>query len=460
MNTEQIDDLLRKRESERLEFKGADAKLRAIAAGVCALLNGKGGTVVVGLGERGEVEPIPDPDQHVRNIEAFLHEKVAPSSLWSVNTATATEGKVILIDVPAGSEKPYVCDGSIYVRKGGSTVAADAGTIRGLVAQQHSEPTLWEKLPAAGLDFEDLVSEEIHQMADEAQQKRNYKFREPGDVTAVLSDLGLIQSGILTNGADVLFALNPSRRLPQTRIRTTVYSKDKGGDFVDDRLFEGNAHSLLRKVFDFVEQHVRVESEFKTGNVIREDRPQYPFWALREGLINATIHRDYSVFTGGMAVGIYPNRIEIWNTGRLPQGWKLGDLKKEHLSQPANPHMAHVFYLRGIIERVGRGTLKILDECKAAGLRAPQWKEVAGGIKLVFYGERRSVRLNQRQRKLLERLQAGDRIRPSDYYAEMEGVVSQRQSRRDLSGLETGGWLRQEGEGPATVYVRTDQERP
>lgn len=460
MNTERIDDLLRKRESERLEFKTASADVRSIAAAVCALLNGKGGTVVVGVGERGTVERLARPNQQVRKIETFLHDKVSPSSLLSVNVAAATEGKVIVIEVPAGSEKPYVCDGSIFIRQGRRTVAADAGTIRSLVAQQHSEPTSWEKLPAAGLDFEDLSSDEIRQTVDEAQRSRNYTFREPDDLAAVLSDLSLMQSGTLTNGADVLFARNPSGRLPQTRIRATVFSAGKGSDFVDDRLFEGNALSLLEQVFGFVQQHVRVESKFKPGKVTREDRPQYPFWALREGLVNAIIHRDYSVFTGGMTVGIYPNRIEIWNTGRLPQGWSMSDLKKDHPSQPANPHMAHVFYLRGIIERVGRGTLKILDECKAAGLRAPQWTETTGGITLVFHGERRKIRLNQRQRELLERLPPGTELRPGDYYAEMQDEVSQRQAQRDLSELESGGWLRQQGEGRATIYVRTEQETP
>ena len=188
--------------------------------------------------------------------------------------------------------------------------------------------------------------------------------------------------------------------------------------------------------------------------------PQYPFWALREGLINAIIHRDYSIYSGGMGVEIYPDRIEIWNSGRLPKGWKLADLKKSHPSQPANPHMAHVFYLRGIIEQVGRGTLKIVDDCQAAGLRSPEWKEVPNGIKLVFHGRHRKVRLNQRQRQLIARMQPGDSLQPSDYYQETEGVVSERQSRRDLSGLEKGGWLRQEGQGPATVYVRTDQPPP
>jgi ATP-dependent DNA helicase RecG len=457
VTTQNIETLLHKRESEQLEFKSAEAGAGALAADLCALLNGQGGTIIVGVDENRRVTPLAHPENKARQIETYVQQKISPSSVWSVNVVPVPRGEVVVIDAPAGSERPYVCDGSIYVRKGGNTVAADAAAIRALVAQQHSEPTLWERLPAAGLEVENLASEKIRATVDEAQRRRNYAFRDPGDVAAVLSDLGLMQSGMLTNGADVLFADNPSSRLPQTRIRAVAYATNKGGDHLDGRLFEGNAFDLLHKAFSFVEQHVRVVSEFKSRRVEREDRPQYPFWALREGLTNAIIHRDYSIYSGGMGVEIYPDRIEIWNTGRLPKGWKPADLKRSHPSQPANPRMAHVFYLRGIIEQVGRGTLKIVDDCQAAGLRSPEWREVPSGIKLVFDGRRRRARLNQRQRELIERLRPGDAFRPSDYYKETEAVVGERQSRRDLAGLEKGGWLRQEGEGPATVYVRTDQ---
>lgn len=460
MNSSQLDQVLQKPESKRLELKTAEADLGSIAEVVGAFLNGEGGTVVVGVREGGEVESVARPAERVEEIEAFLYKTVSPASVWSVTPVETAQGTVIAIDVPAGSQKPYVCAGAIFVRKGSRTIPADAAAIRSLVSQQYAEPTPWETLPATGLDFEDLVHEEIRRTVDEARERRNYTFREPGNLNAALSDLSLIQSGDLTNGAHVLFGRNPAPRLPQTRIRATVYAKGKGDDFIDDRLFEGCAMSLLDQVFAFVQQNVRVASEFKPGKIAREDRPQYPFSALREGLINAIIHRDYSVYSGGMSVGIYPTRLEIWNTGRLPKGWKIGDLKKDHPSQPANPHMAHVFYLRGIIERVGRGTQKILDECEEAGLRPPQWKEAAGGIQLIFHGASRESRLNQRQQELLRRLKPGDRVRPSEYYSEMEGATSQRQLRRDLSGLETGGWIRKVGQGPATEYVRTDQPTP
>jgi ATP-dependent DNA helicase RecG len=403
---------------------------------------------------------VQDVAGKTRQIEESLHGEISPPALWTVNGEHTSSGDIVAIDVPAGRDRPYVCAGSIFVRAGGETRVADAGAIRRMLQQQYAAPTRWERLAAPGLEVADLDASEVTRTADEARRTRNYAFREPGDPTAVLNDLGLVQSGLLTNAADVLFTKNPSTRLPQTRIRATVYATDKGGDFQDDRLFEGHAFSLLDQVFAFVSQHVQVAVEFSAAKLARNDRPQYPFAALREGLINAIVHRDYSAFSGGMAVSIYPTRIEVWNTGRLPDGLRVSDLKKDHPSLPANPDMAHVFYLRQVIERVGRGTLKILEDCKTAGLRLPQWKQSGSGITLVFFGRAHTPRLNRRQQSLLEELQPGDVVQPGEYYARMETSVSQRQAQRDLSGLESGGWLRKEGEGPSTVYVRTEREAP
>jgi ATP-dependent DNA helicase RecG len=454
MTTNLTEELIRKRVSARLEFKPAAVDLRELGATVCAFLNSEGGNIIVGALGNGDVEPVGDAASKVKEIESFLSEAISPTALLSVQADATESGEVVVVEVAPGRDKPYVCSGAIHVRQGPRTVAADSATIRRMVHQQSGEPTRWERL-ACRVEMEDLDSQEILRTVDEARRNRNYTFDEPEDVFGVLTQLGLRRSGQLTNGADVLFAKNPSRRLPQTRIRATLFQTDKGGDFIDDRLFEGDALALVDQVHDFVVRNIQIRAEFREGQVQREDIPQYPLDALREGIINGIIHRDYSMFAGGMSVGIYPNRIEIWNTGRLPEGLKISDLKIQHPSLPANPDMAHVFYLRGTIERVGRGTLKIVEASKAAGLKVPQWKQSATGITLTFFAQRSQPRLNRRQKELLARLNPGDELKPADYYREMEGIVTPRQAQRDLANLRAGGWLQQEGDGPATIYTRT-----
>jgi ATP-dependent DNA helicase RecG len=455
-----IEDLLQEDESEHLELQADYTNLGRIAATTCAFLNTQGGNLLVGIGSRRKPAGVPEAEAKARDITEFLQREITPQAPWSVNVDRLAGKEVITVAVPRGLDRPYVCVGTIYLRQGVQTVKADATAVRGLVEEQYRAATRWERLPALGVELADLDKQEVRRTAELAQETRNYQFRHPDDPEEILVDLALLRQGQLTNAADVLFGTNPGPRLPQTRIRATVFAEDKGGDFIDDRVLEGCAFAALDQVFAFVQQHVRIESRFNPGKLARQDRPQYPFDALREGLINAIIHRDYSVASGGMAVGVYPDRIEIWNSGQLPRELKVGDLKRTHPSLPTNPDMAHVFHLRGLIERIGRGTLKIVEQCKEFGLPAPEWKVASYGVTLVFRAANAVKPPNKRQKALLQRLKPGDSLKPGDYYREVKGTVSQRQAQRDLADLERGGWLRQEGEGPATVYIRTDLATP
>jgi len=112
----------------------------------------------------------------------------------------------------------------------------------------------------------------------------------------------------------------------------------------------------------------------------------YPPMAVREGLVNAFAHRDYADFKGGVAIHIHPNRLEIWNSGGFPDGITPEALKEGRLSVLRNPDIAHVLYLRGLMEKLGRGSLLILDECQKAGLPAPLWSSSPqGGVMLTFF---------------------------------------------------------------------------
>ena len=122
-----------------------------------------------------------------------------------------------------------------------------------------------------------------------------------------------IQQKGFTQAADVLFAKNPALRHPQTRVRVTRFASDKSGDtYLDDRLLQGPLVKVFQQTFEILLQHVRWETRFQSGDVRRTDRPDYPFEALREGLVNAFAHRDYSGFSGGVTVGIYPH----WSSWR------------------------------------------------------------------------------------------------------------------------------------------------
>jgi len=91
-----------------------------------------------------------------------------------------------------------------------------------------------------------------------------------------------------------------------------------------------------------------------------------------------------------MSISVYPDRLVIANSGSLPA--ELGgvsSLKKEHRSFPNNPDIAHLFFLRGYIEKLGRGTNKIIEQCKEVGLLAPKWINTKSEVLLTFFGPKK-----------------------------------------------------------------------
>jgi ATP-dependent DNA helicase RecG len=236
-----------------------------------------------------------------------------------------------------------------------------------------------------------------------------------------------------------------------------VYETDKGGDFIDNQQFEGPSLLMLDEVVAMLRKHLSVSATFKEG-LQRTDRPAYPEAALREGLVNAFVHRDYANFSGGLSVDVYPGRLVIWNSGSLPPGLKIGDLTREHPSMPRNPDIAQVFFLHGLMERIGRGTQKIVSACTEAGLPTPKWKVDETGVTLTFFAKamKDSLKLNLREQKVLGELKPGEIIRLPEYCERM--TVSERQGRRDLGNLVDGEWLEREGDGPTTVFRRTPKE--
>jgi ATP-dependent DNA helicase RecG len=112
----------------------------------------------------------------------------------------------------------------------------------------------------------------------------------------------------------------------------------------------------------------------------------YPAEAVREALVNAFAHRDYSSPSGGITVGVFPDRLEIWNSGGLPEGVTVEKLAQGQLSVLRNPDIAHVLYLRGLMERLGRGSVLILNACQKHGLPKPVWtSDERSGVTLTFF---------------------------------------------------------------------------
>lgn len=373
-------------ESDQVEFKRSTGQRTEAAKAVCGMLNGRGGFVLFGVEDRGE---IVGQQVAVTTLEEVVRElrRIEPQPLLSPDRIALENGReVIAIPVPAGGSGPFTYDGRPYVRQGPVTAVMSQEEYRRLLLEQMHPVHRWETQAAQGIGLDDLDHAEITRTIDEAIRRQ--RMGEPGtrDPEALLRGLGLVRGGRILNAAVVLFG-RADRLLPdysQCLLRLARFRGTDKTEFEDNRQEVGNAFELLQRAQRFLRDHLPVAGRIVPNLFERVDDPLYPPAALREALANALCHRDYGLVGGSVSVAVFDDRLEIASTGRLHFGLTPEDLTRPHTSQPWNPLIAGVFYRRGIIDQWGRGTLKIVELTEEAGLASPEF-EVRGGEVVVRF---------------------------------------------------------------------------
>ena len=383
MNSEQlIKGLLKQGESKQLEFKKIVRK-EDIGKTICSFLNTEGGQILIGVKEN-EIVGISNAEKHKSELENFLVPAIAPNAPISISIETFKGLKVLLIKVWKGSRFPFTFNSSIYYRNVINTAKATPNQISELIEKRQKTETLWERQDAFDVELDDLDEIVIRKTLRDLQKSGRGKTFSENEINEFLTYYGLYQNGNLTNAAVILFATEPARFLPQARVRLTVFKDSKIGDeFLYDKVFESNLFRNVEDITQFFDVNIGVSSQFKDSSWKRIDKG-FPRLALREGLLNALMHRDYSNASGSAIVAFYPDHLEISNYGALPSDIKPSDLKKNHLSLPRNPDIAHICFLRTWIEKIGRGTIKMIDDCIDKGYPEPKWRSKSNVTTLTF----------------------------------------------------------------------------
>ena len=443
-------------ENEVTEFKSS-FDLRQIGRVACSFLNTGGGMIVCGVTNDGHVTGIQgDVVEQARHAEFELKRTISPLPFLSADVETVDGVGIVVVEVSKGVDGPYVFEGGVWLRVGSRTKAADAGELRALL-RSDLPAERWERQVSPLMTAEDVDPDELQATVREARRRGVFPFSNPDDDALVLKDLMALTSSGFTQGGDLLFSRRPSRRHPQCRAQLLVFSSDKvGGTYEDNRSFEGPLVRVCSEMVSAVTALVPTRSTFRGGDVLRGDQPAYDTLAIREGIVNAFVHRDYASYSGGLRISVYGDRIEVWNSGSLPHGIKPKDLSRDHPSILVNPDVSQLFYLRGWMERIGRGTEFIATASKSIGAPAPQWRDTAAGVTLTMFSShsREQQSLNRRQAALVEALAVNDVITLRDYLVNFGEGITDRQARRDLEELVRASLLDVEGAGRSTVYRR------
>ena len=152
--------------------------------------------------------------------------------------------------------------------------------------------------------------------------------------------------------------------------------------FLDMKDFKGNLIAAVNDVLEFIQRHISMGVGIG-AKAARDEKWDYPLEALREAVVNAIVHRDYTD-PGNIQIRIFDDRLEIWSPGFLPKELNIKNLLSENRSIPRNRGLAKIFHDIGFIEGWGTGFQRMVEGCAINGNPKPELKEITGAFVVKF----------------------------------------------------------------------------
>jgi ATP-dependent DNA helicase RecG len=467
LTPEELTDLLAQGPTDRLLLLPAKIDAATLAGDLSALANASGGYAILGVTAKGtpqkEIDPAPLRE---RVIEAGLLTD-PPLILPTPQIVTSGERTVVVAHVPPGLPHIYSLHGRYLTRTSGQTRPLTTPELRQLLFERTDSGFESSLVEEASLD--DL---------DPRQIERYLSYIEASpqdDLIQVLLARGCVA---LDEGSRpdaprhrptvagvLLFGREPQRFLRSAEIICVRYSGDEMSDTFVRQDIGGPLADQIRQAEAFVVGNMH--REMRLQGMAREEVAEYPIAVVREAIVNAIAHRDYSIRGEGIRLLMYRDRLTVYSPGRLPGHVTLENLKEERYSR--NEAVVAILSDLGYIERLGYGIDRMVAAMQALGMPAPLFEEMANGFQVTLNAARKTLPqpapppprppasapdhfLNERQEQALAFLQEHGRITNSDYQ-KLAPDVSSETIRRDLADMVEQDILIKVGSKRATYYI-------
>ena len=427
---------------------------------ISAFANSRGGKLIFGIKEDNTILGLNDYQGDTEFISETIKIKIDPIPEFDMEIKELEEKVILILTVFAGRNTPYflVDSGSriAYKRIGNQSVTASRIDLVNL------------SLKGQKRSFDSLPSEKRLEDVSFRELRLEYRNRvgKPFEESD-LKSFGLVdEEGILTI-AGALFA--DGHQVYQSRVFCTRWNgldKTHGlMEALDDKEFEGNLLYLLNASLDFVKRNSK--KMWKKGPVYRIEYPEYPERAVQEAIVNALIHRDYTVFGSEVHIDIYDDRLEVYSPGGMYDGTFIQDLDPFDIaSSRRNPVIADLFARMNLMERRGSGLKNIIETYESEENYKEKFKPEFRSTETSFFtvlknlnydtqsdtqsdtqnvgqSDGQKLKVAERQSKILEVIKQNAKTTTLDL-AEIFSV-SRRTIKRDLAKLTKAGYIKYSG---------------
>lgn len=401
---------------------------------VCGFANANGGVIYVGKDDNGNVVGINDYKKLMDDLPNKIRNALGITTEVNLHEE---QMKYFIEIITHPYSVPISLRGRYYYRSGSTKQELTGASLNEFLLKKSGKT--WDDVIEPRATFESIDESTVKIFLAASENAGRLPENAGLNIPELFEKLRLSEDGQLKRAAIILFGKDPGKFYPNTFVKIGRFGKDET-DIKFQETEEGNLITLLQAVLTQLNHKFLIRPiEFEGMN--RIEKGEYPVAAIREMLLNALVHRNY--MGAPIQIRVYDDKISIWNEGSLPAGLTLAALKRTHSSRPRNPIIADVSFKGGYIDAWGRGTIKIIDTCKEAGLPEPEMLELDGGFSITLFKNSLTqeqlikMGLNDRQVKAVLFAKEKGRITNKDY--QLLNDCSRNTASKDLADLVQRG---------------------
>ena len=344
---------------------------------ICGFANAEGGTLEIGKDDKGNIVGLSNARKLMEDLPNKIRDVLGILVDVNLNSQSGIEWIAIEVD---SYHFPVNYKGQFHYRSGSTKQELKGAALNKFLLQKQGKN--WDSVPVPHVIIKDLSAAAFAYFKKQATQtKRLDKSILKKNRKTLIEKLRLNEKEYLKRAAVLLFHSDPEEFFTGAYIKIGYFRTETDLRFQDE--VHGYLFEQVEKTMDLLLSKY-LEAQIRYQGISRIEEYAYPEEALREAVLNAVAHKDYS--SGNpIQIKVYDDHLSIWNAGELQEPLTVKKLLVTHPSMPYNPDIATTFFRAGLIEAWGRGTIKIIQDCKTFGLPTPTFSTEFSGLMVIFY---------------------------------------------------------------------------
>jgi len=473
MEFKDVQILIANGESKTIENKKTIAELEKIGKSISGMLNSKGGYCFIGITDDGKIIGTEVTDSTKKKLTDFYNQFDPTPALEIEYISVPNTDKYVITFICKASLVeigPVTYKGKAYYKTESGIELMQSEKYKQLLMEHAGLSKVWESINITDYGIDDLDHDEIIKtikLSLNGNRIPDDEYTE--NIKEILINFDLIHNNKLNNAAMVLFAKKMPADYSQCFIRMGRFVDETMDDVIESKQMRGNAFQILNEAQNFIKRHIPISSSYDPNKFERVEVAAIPLLAIREALINAICHRDYSKHSGDISLLIFNNKLEIHNIGHLYGGLSIEQLSQKHPSRRRNERIAQVFFTRKLIDRWGGGTSRILRLCAEHGLPTPIFAEETDGFVVRFFFKepigsnnpvKHNLHLKERENEVLQILAKHKAMSLRMILEQLENPPASRTLGDDLANLKHLGLVDSNGIGKGAKWFLIDSKEP